>query len=54
MDIYAGMDVSDKATHLCVVDGAGVVLRRDVVASDPELDTRNNRDFGDLIGRGAA
>lgn len=37
MDIYAGMDVSDKATHLCVVDGAGVVLRRDVVASDPEL-----------------
>jgi transposase len=37
MGIYAGMDVSDKATHLCVVDGAGVVLRRDVVASDPEV-----------------
>lgn len=37
MGIYAGMDVSDKATHLCVVDGEGVVIRRDVVASDPEV-----------------
>lgn len=37
MGIYAGMDVSDKTTHLCVVDGAGVVVRRDVVASDPEV-----------------
>jgi transposase len=37
MGIYAGMDVSDKTTHLCVVDGEGVVLRRDVVASDPEV-----------------
>ena len=37
MTIYAGLDVSDKATHICVVDGEGVVLRRDVVASDPEV-----------------
>ena len=36
MTIYAGLDVSDKATHVCVVDGEGTVLRRDVVASDPE------------------
>ncbi len=35
MGIYAGMDVSDKTTHLCVVDGEGAVVRRDVVASDP-------------------
>lgn len=37
MTIYAGMDVSDKTTHICVVDGEGLVLRRDVVASDPDV-----------------
>lgn len=36
MTMYAGLDVSDKVTHICVVDGEGVVLRRDVVASDPD------------------
>ena len=37
MMIFAGMDVSDKTTHLCVVDGDGALVRRDVVASDPEV-----------------
>lgn len=37
MTIYAGMDVSDKTTHVCVVDADGAVIRRDVVASDPEV-----------------
>lgn len=37
MTIYAGLDVSDKTTHLCVVDADGVVLKRDVVASDPDV-----------------
>jgi len=37
MSIYAGLDVSDKATHVCVVDIDGKVVRRDVVASDPEV-----------------
>lgn len=37
MTMYAGLDVSDKATHICVVDGEGVVLRRDVVATDPDV-----------------
>lgn len=36
MSIYAGLDVSDKATHVCVVDIEGKVVRRDVIASDPE------------------
>ena len=36
MAIYAGLDVSDKTTHVCVIDGGGAVIRRDVVASDPE------------------
>lgn len=37
MTIYIGLDVSDKTTHLCVVDADGVVTKRDVVASDPEV-----------------
>ena len=36
MSIYAGLDVSDKTTHLCVVDADGAILKRDVVASDPD------------------
>ncbi|MCJ8159156.1 transposase [Sphingomonas sp. LaA6.9] len=30
------MDVSDKTTHVCLVDAEGAVLQRDVVASDPD------------------
>ena len=37
MAIYAGLDVSDKTTHICVVDAEGMVIRRDVVASDPDV-----------------
>lgn len=37
MAIYAGLDVSDKTTHVCMVDTNGAVVKRDVVASDPEL-----------------
>jgi transposase len=37
MTIYAGLDVSDKTTHVCVVDAEGVVLKRDVVATDPDV-----------------
>lgn len=37
MSIFAGLDVSDKTTHVCVVDADGLVLKRDVVASDPDL-----------------
>jgi hypothetical protein len=33
MSIYAGLDVSDKTTHVCLVDSQGTVKRRDVVAS---------------------
>lgn len=37
MTMFAGLDVSDKSTHICVVLDEGAVLRRDVVASDPEV-----------------
>ena len=37
MSIYAGLDVSDKITHVCVVDAEGAILRREVLASDPDI-----------------
>lgn len=37
MAIFAGLDVSDKTTHVCVVGDDGTILKRDVVASDPDL-----------------
>jgi transposase len=33
MTIYAGLDVSDKTVHVCVVDAEGAVLHRDVVVT---------------------
>lgn len=37
MSIFAGLDVGDKTTHLCVVNADGAILKRDVVASDPDV-----------------
>jgi transposase len=44
------LDVSDKTTHICVVDIEGKVLRCDVVASDPDaLGKWLNRHCVDLV-----
>lgn len=40
MTFYAGLDVSDKLTHICTVDGSGAILRREAVASDPDAIAR--------------
>ena len=37
MKIFAALDVSDKATHVCVVDDAGLVMWRGVCPTDPEV-----------------
>jgi transposase len=37
MTIYAGLDVSDKTTHVCVVDGAGGLVWRGECATDPQV-----------------
>lgn len=37
MTIYAGLDVSDKMTHICVVDGDGGIVWRGVCATDPQV-----------------
>ncbi|WP_067490211.1 IS110 family transposase [Erythrobacter sp. CCH5-A1] len=44
------MDVSDKTTHICVVDVEGRAVRRDIVASDPDaLAKWLNRHCPDLV-----
>jgi transposase len=37
MNIFAGLDVSDKVTHVCAMDADGAILWRDLCASDPEV-----------------
>jgi transposase len=37
MAIFAGLDVGDKATHICVVDGEGAIVWRGACATDPEV-----------------
>ncbi len=37
MEVYVGLDVSDKSTAVCVVDGAGAVIWRGACATDPEV-----------------
>src|SRR5215212_3017735 len=36
MEHYAGLDVSLKETSVCIVDGAGTIIRETKVASEPE------------------
>jgi transposase len=36
-EFYAGLDVSDKTTHICAVDTDGKVAWRGVCATDLEL-----------------
>jgi transposase len=35
-EVYAALDVSDKTTHICVVDKEGSIVWRGVCATDPE------------------
>jgi len=37
MTLYAGLDISDKSTHVCVVDDAGKIAWRGVCATDPDV-----------------
>ena len=40
VEVYAGLDVSDKMTHVCVADCSGVVVWAGVCATDPEVIAR--------------
>jgi transposase len=37
MKIFAALDVGDKVTHVCVVDGEGSIVWRGACATDPEV-----------------
>ena len=37
MDYYAGIDVSLEASSVCVVDGAGKIIREAKAVSEPEV-----------------
>lgn len=40
VEVYAGLDISDKSTHVCVVDGSGVEVWSGACATDPEVIAR--------------
>lgn len=40
VEVYAGLDVSDKSTHVCVVDGSGMVVWSGACATDPDAIAR--------------
>jgi transposase len=40
VEVYAGLDISDKSTHICVVDETGRVVWTGVCATDPEVIAR--------------
>lgn len=35
--LYAGLDVSDRLTHICIVDGEGAIVWRGACATDPDV-----------------
>jgi len=51
MTLYAGLDVSDKSTHICVVDGEGAVVWRGLCATDPEVIARTLGKHAAGVGR---
>jgi transposase len=40
VEVYAGLDVSDKMTHVCVADGSGKIVWAGACATDPEVIAR--------------
>lgn len=40
VEVYAGLDISDKSTHVCVVDGSGVVVWSGACTTDPDVIAR--------------
>lgn len=51
MTFYAGLDVSDKITHICVVDGEGAIAWRGVCATDPEVLSKTLRSHCPAVSR---
>lgn len=43
VEVYVGLDISDKSTEICVVDGSGATIWAGACASDPEVIARTLR-----------
>ena len=39
-EVYAGLDISDKSTQVCVVDGSGGEVWSGACATDPDVIAR--------------
>ena len=50
-EVYAGLDVSDKMTHVCVMDGSGTVVWAGACATDPEAIARTLRTRAPRLAR---
>jgi transposase len=50
-EVYAGLDVSDKSTQVCVVDGAGKEVWAGVCATDPDAIARTLKRRAAGLGR---
>ena len=46
MEQYAGIDVSLEASHVCVVDAQGKIVKEAKVASEPDGTDGHERSFG--------
>jgi transposase len=53
MEYFAGIDVSLEQSSVCVVDGAGKIVRETKVASEPEALVQFSRDRGDADRAGS-
>jgi transposase len=51
MTFYAGLDVSDKSTHICLVDETGAIVWRGVCATDPQVLAQALRKHGPDVVR---
>jgi len=49
--LYAGLDVSDKKTHICLVDGTGKLCWQGVCATDPEALSRILKKHAPFLGK---
>ncbi|CAN5146468.1 hypothetical protein BH11PSE2_BH11PSE2_17740 [soil metagenome] len=51
VEVYAGLDISDKSTHVCVVDGSGAVVWSGACATDPDVIARTLKTRAAGLGR---
>jgi transposase len=51
VEVYAGLDISDKSTHLCVVDASGRVVWAGVCATDPDAIARTLKTRASRLAR---